>query len=126
VSPLANPLIPVVDPIAGHGPLSLIPLKARSTNRCDESRFRSLPSGEGMIRLADSPVDLVSWCWAKHGRTAGRERTDSMIAVAASKLSIADLNNLIRALEIDVVALREMIVLRSHRVEMQICRRRTA
>ena len=33
------------------------------------------------------------------------ERTDSMIAVSASKLSSADLNNLMRALEIDVVAL---------------------
>lgn len=46
------------------------------------------------------------------------ERTDSMIAVSASKLSSADLNNLMRALEIDVVALTEILVPRGHRVEM--------
>jgi AraC-like DNA-binding protein len=47
-----------------------------------------------------------------------RERTDSMIAVSASKLSTADLNNLMRALEIDVVALTEILVPRGHRAEM--------
>jgi AraC family transcriptional activator of mtrCDE len=41
-----------------------------------------------------------------------------MIAVSASKLSTADLNNLMRALEIDVVALTEILVPRGHRVEM--------
>src|SRR5262245_66635238 len=46
------------------------------------------------------------------------ERADSMTAVSASKLSTADLNNLMRALEIDVVSLREILVPRSHRVEM--------
>lgn len=46
------------------------------------------------------------------------ERTDSMIAVSASKLSTADLDNLMRALEIDVVALTEILVPRGHRAEM--------
>jgi AraC-like DNA-binding protein len=46
------------------------------------------------------------------------ERTDSMIAASASKLSTADLNNLMRALEIDVVSLREILVPRGHRAEM--------
>jgi AraC-like DNA-binding protein len=46
------------------------------------------------------------------------EQTDSMIAVSASKLSTADLNNLMRALEIDVVALTEILVPRGHRAEM--------
>jgi AraC family transcriptional regulator, activator of mtrCDE len=46
------------------------------------------------------------------------ERTDSMIAVSASKLSTADLNHLMRALEIDVVALTEILVPRGHRAEM--------
>ena len=46
------------------------------------------------------------------------ERTNSMIAVSISKLSTADLNNLMRALEIDVVALTEILVLRGHRAEM--------
>jgi AraC family transcriptional activator of mtrCDE len=41
-----------------------------------------------------------------------------MIAVSASKLSPADLNNLMRALEIDVVSLREILVPRGHRAEM--------
>ena len=41
-----------------------------------------------------------------------------MIAVSASKLSIADLNNLMRALEIDVVALTEILVPRGHRAEI--------
>jgi len=45
-------------------------------------------------------------------------RTDSMIAVSASKLYTAELNNLMRALEIDVVALTEILVPRGHRVEM--------
>src|SRR6202008_807243 len=52
---------------------------------------------------------------------AGRrqeERTEAMIAVSASKLSTADLNNLMRALEIDVVALTEILVPRGHRAEM--------
>ena len=40
--------------------------------------------------------------------TGQGKRTDSMIAVSASKLSAADLNNLMRALEIDVIALTEM------------------
>jgi len=41
-----------------------------------------------------------------------------MIAGSASKLSAADLNNLMRALEIDVVALTEILVPRGHRAEM--------
>jgi AraC family transcriptional activator of mtrCDE len=41
-----------------------------------------------------------------------------MIAVSASKLSTADLDNLMQALEIDVVALTEILVPRGHRVEM--------
>ena len=46
------------------------------------------------------------------------ERTDSMITASASKLSAADLDNLMRALEIDVVALTEILVPRGHRAEM--------
>jgi AraC family transcriptional regulator, activator of mtrCDE len=42
----------------------------------------------------------------------------SMIAVSPSKLSTADLDYLMRALEIDVVALTEILVPRGHRVEM--------
>jgi AraC family transcriptional activator of mtrCDE len=50
---------------------------------------------------------------------AGRgQRTDSMIAASASKRSAADLNNLMQALEIDVVALTEILVPRGHRAEM--------
>jgi AraC family transcriptional activator of mtrCDE len=49
-------------------------------------------------------------------RTA--ERTDSLIAVSSSKLSPADLNNFLRALEIDVLSLREVLVPRNHRAEM--------
>src|SRR4051812_45221386 len=41
-----------------------------------------------------------------------------MIAVSASRLSTADLDNLIQALEIDVVSLREVLIPRSHRLEM--------
>ncbi|HLG44811.1 MAG TPA: helix-turn-helix transcriptional regulator [Reyranella sp.] len=41
-----------------------------------------------------------------------------MIAVSASKLSVAALDNLMRALEIDVVGLTEILVPRGHRVEM--------
>jgi len=47
-----------------------------------------------------------------------RKRTDLMIAGSASKLSTADLNNLMRALEIEVVALTEILVPRGHRTEM--------
>jgi AraC family transcriptional activator of mtrCDE len=46
------------------------------------------------------------------------ERTDSMTAVSASKLSTADLNNLMQALEIDVVALTEMLIPSGYRAEM--------
>ncbi len=46
------------------------------------------------------------------------ERTDSMIGASASKPSAADLDNLMRALEIDVVALTEILVPRGHRAEM--------
>src|SRR5215468_2645791 len=46
------------------------------------------------------------------------ERTDSMVAVSASKLATADLNNLMRALEIDVVALTEMLIPSGYRAEM--------
>jgi AraC-like DNA-binding protein len=46
------------------------------------------------------------------------ERTDSMIADSASKLSTADLNSLMRALEIDVIALTEMLIPSGHRAEM--------
>src|SRR3954466_464164 len=41
-----------------------------------------------------------------------------MNAISASKLSTADLDNLMRALEIDVVSLREILVPRGHRAEM--------
>lgn len=41
-----------------------------------------------------------------------------MIAASASKCSTADLNSLMRALEIDVVALTEILVPRGHRAEM--------
>ncbi|HTI88581.1 MAG TPA: AraC family transcriptional regulator [Alphaproteobacteria bacterium] len=47
-----------------------------------------------------------------------RERSDSTIGVDASKLSTAELDNLMRALEIDVVALTEILVPRGHRVVM--------
>lgn len=47
-----------------------------------------------------------------------RERTDSLIAVPGSKLATADLNNLMQALEIDVVALTEILVPLGHRAEM--------
>src|SRR5262245_56740228 len=46
------------------------------------------------------------------------KRSDSMFALSASKLSAADLNNLMQALEIDVVALTEILVPRGHRAEM--------
>ena len=46
------------------------------------------------------------------------QRTDSMIAASASKLATADLDNLIRALEIDVVALTEMLIPSGYRTEM--------
>jgi AraC family transcriptional activator of mtrCDE len=41
-----------------------------------------------------------------------------MIGVSTSKLSAAELDNLMRALEIDVVALTEILVPRGHRAEM--------
>ncbi|MGO4127767.1 helix-turn-helix transcriptional regulator [Inquilinus sp. YAF38] len=41
-----------------------------------------------------------------------------MIAGSASKLSTADLNSLMRALEIDVIALTEMLIPSGHRAEM--------
>lgn len=41
-----------------------------------------------------------------------------MVAASASKLATADLNNLMRALEIDVVALTEMLVPSGYRAEM--------
>lgn len=46
------------------------------------------------------------------------ERTESMIAASASKLSTADLNTLMRALEIEVIALTEMLIPSGHRAEM--------
>ncbi|MGK9171001.1 helix-turn-helix transcriptional regulator [Inquilinus limosus] len=46
------------------------------------------------------------------------ERPDSMIAASASKLSTSDLNSLMRALEIDVIALTEMLIPSGHRAEM--------
>src|SRR5690348_7524567 len=50
---------------------------------------------------------------------SGQEkRTDSMIAASASKLATADIDNLIRALEIDVVALTEMLIPSGYRAEM--------
>ena len=52
------------------------------------------------------------------GKSRAGSGTDSMIAVSASKLSTADLDNLMRALEIDVVALTEILVPRGHRAEM--------
>jgi AraC family transcriptional regulator, activator of mtrCDE len=51
-------------------------------------------------------------------RSGQGERIDSMIAVSDSKLSTVDLNNLMRALDIDVVALTEILVPRGHRAEM--------
>jgi AraC family transcriptional activator of mtrCDE len=50
--------------------------------------------------------------------TAQPERHGSMIAGSASRLATADLNNLLRALEIDVVALTEILVPKGHRAEM--------
>src|SRR3954468_23914198 len=41
-----------------------------------------------------------------------------MIPVSASKLSTADLDHLMRALEIDVVALTEILIPSGHRAEM--------
>jgi AraC family transcriptional activator of mtrCDE len=46
------------------------------------------------------------------------ERAVSKAAASASKLSTDDLNNLMRSLEIDVVALTEILVPRGHRAEM--------
>jgi AraC family transcriptional activator of mtrCDE len=46
------------------------------------------------------------------------ERPDSTIGVSASRLATVDLNNLMRALEIDVVALTEMLVPSGYRAEM--------
>src|ERR1700684_666627 len=46
------------------------------------------------------------------------EQTDSMIAVCATKLSTTDLNNLMQALEIDVISLTEMLIPSGHRAEM--------
>lgn len=46
------------------------------------------------------------------------ERTDSLIAGSASKLSTADLDSLMRALEIEVIALTEMLIPSGHRAEM--------
>ncbi|MGF6228040.1 AraC-like DNA-binding protein [Inquilinus ginsengisoli] len=50
--------------------------------------------------------------------TGQGERTDSLIADSASKLATADLNSLMRALEIDVIALTEMLIPSGHRAEM--------
>jgi AraC family transcriptional activator of mtrCDE len=52
----------------------------------------------------------------RQGRTA--ERTDSLIAGSSPKLFPAELDNLMHALEIDVVSLREMLLPRDHRAEM--------
>src|SRR3954452_5593820 len=46
------------------------------------------------------------------------KRTDPMIAGSASKLATTDINNLMRALEIDVVALTEMLIPSGYRAEM--------
>jgi AraC family transcriptional activator of mtrCDE len=46
------------------------------------------------------------------------ERTASTIAASAAKLAAADLNNLMRALEIDVVALTEILIPPGYRAEM--------
>lgn len=46
------------------------------------------------------------------------ERTDPRTAVSAPKLSTADLDTLMQALEIDVVALTEMLIPSGHRAEM--------
>ncbi len=51
------------------------------------------------------------------GRERG-ERTDSMIAASASKLSATELDTLMRAIEIDVIALTEMLIPSGHRAEM--------
>lgn len=50
--------------------------------------------------------------------TGQGERTDSLIADSASKLATADLDSLMRALEIDVIALTEMLIPSGHRAEM--------
>jgi AraC family transcriptional activator of mtrCDE len=50
---------------------------------------------------------------------SGQERqADTVPAVSASKLAAADLDNLMRALEIDVIALTEMLIPPGHRAEM--------
>ena len=46
------------------------------------------------------------------------DRNGSLLAGSASKLSRTDLNNLLRALDIDVVALTEILVPKGHRAEM--------
>ena len=51
-------------------------------------------------------------------RSGQGERTDSMIAASATKLATADLNNLMQALEIDVIALTEMLIPSGYRAEM--------
>lgn len=52
------------------------------------------------------------------GGSGQGKRTGSTTAVVALKLSAANLDNLMRALEIDVVALTEILVPRGHRAEM--------
>jgi AraC family transcriptional regulator, activator of mtrCDE len=52
---------------------------------------------------------------AGSGQGAG---TGSMIAASATKLATADLNNLMQALEIDVIALTEMLIPSGYRAEM--------
>ncbi|WP_395678188.1 helix-turn-helix transcriptional regulator [Inquilinus sp.] len=51
-------------------------------------------------------------------RNGQGERADSMIAGSAPKLSAAELDTLMRALEIDVIALTEMLIPPGHRAEM--------
>lgn len=55
---------------------------------------------------------------SRAGRGQGK-RTVSKIAASASQLPTAELSNLMRALEIDVVALTEILVPRGHRAEMR-------
>jgi len=51
-------------------------------------------------------------------RKRAEERADSVIADSASKRATADLNSVMRALEIDVVALTEMLIPSGYRAEM--------
>src|SRR5262245_53785129 len=64
-------------------------------------------------------VSMISRSSSKSRPTIGQSgQSGSMIADSAAKLSAADMNNLLRALDIDVVALTEILVPKGHRAEM--------